>query len=174
MSRTAAVDENDVLLATAVWLRRKKWNIRRISPASGQIKGEDYRIAIGRVLSNKIADQSRTISHTLESRIIANSGPDIIAQKDSVTWAIECKGPDPAGTRRQEDAIASSICEYGFDWYGIGSPVNRVGLALPRTPAWQEFARGWLSKELRKRLDVWILWSIPSERGFVAVAEAPG
>ena len=150
--------ENDVLIATALWLKDRGAILFKCSPASGlgiDLQAEKKRL------------REALLSDGYENEIIMEStGPDVFAflkEKEEV-WKVECKGAGmgtPQTQRNNFDRALASVVSY----FRESTPKLsvRLGLALPETHAYLNQLKR-VHKDLRKRLDLWILLLDPQDR----------
>lgn len=138
--------EIDVIIWTALYLHRQRWNIKTISIPTG--RGLDAR-------QQKEELEKKFVEGGIPMTGIRfhSSGPDIIAQKGKEVWKVECKSLGkwkPQTVRNQFDRALSSAVSY-FD-----GEATRIGLALPMEYAFRGFVRGRVPKALRIALNLWV------------------
>jgi hypothetical protein len=106
MSEITQVAENDVLIATALWLVNRGFVLKMCSPVKGQ--GINYRSDIKR-LHDSLFHAGVSYRDLPE---ITSSGPDISGySKDlSESWKVECKGSGKGRTTTQQFRSRAGEC----------------------------------------------------------------
>ena len=152
------IPENDVLIATVLWLKDRGAIPLMCSLASGL--GIDLQAEEKRLREALSADGYEN------DIIMGSTGPDVFAfskEKEEV-WKVECKGAGtgtPQTQRNNFDRALASVVTY----FRESTPKLsvRLGLALPETRTFLNQLKH-VHKDLRKRLDLWILLLDPQDR----------
>lgn len=169
------LDENDILTAVTKWLLAEGWSVTHLSTARGQPKGAAYQ----RKVSADLVELTSTPLHDPGLPGLATGpmdrgeGPDVVATNAGVTWAIEAKARVGSQGVNRDYALSSVVASYGFRWYSL-TPINRLGIAVPKTRDWERFRSEWLSPALREKLDLWVLWVTGQDGSLAVLPEPPG
>ena len=159
------VPEIEVLIATSLWLHSEGWRIESVSIARGQ--GIDTE-ADKQKLRAKLSEAQVPIDHVQFN----SSGADITAQKDSITWRIECKGlggGTPQTLRNNFDRTLASTVSYFDRRNGL-----IVGLAMPIDYNYISLIRSKIPQALREAINLWILLYNPDQKSIDAYAPNNG
>jgi hypothetical protein len=147
------VSETDVLIAVALWLNERAWTIRSVSPAKNQEKGSVAQV--GRYMEAELKRHGIEIKPQGADPKLRSNGPDIVAEKGSVRWAIQCKG-STFGTR--DWVFADGLFHTLKDWhehYRMTKQSGLFGYALPRYEYEPQLRLDPITF-IRKRFDIWV------------------
>lgn len=138
MKDKQCVEEIQVIIGVAKWLRSQGWTVDTVSVPHGQ--GLDTQTHKNQIKS--IFPEVR----------FSSKGPDILARRGDELWRIESKGlgniAAPTLKNNFDRAVASAVSYY--DRKGM-----QVGLALPE--AYRKHIAQKLPRALRKALNMWLL-----------------
>ena len=181
MATSGSCEENDVLVAAALWLVARGFQIKRLSPAGG--KGIDSDES-----KSQIASAFEREGLHLSPNEFVRDGADIVAQSDSELWQVECKGYQNGNTTQThrnnfDRALASVVSYYIENQSDLSVPRRRksreellvelrhlddvptqahqrtcyLALSLPATEDYVRELRRRVCKPLRRCLKLWIL-----------------
>jgi hypothetical protein len=153
-----------VLIATLIVLCREDWTITGISlPAGQRDLGGDSRV------------QKEYLEHCLDQEagpmpglVYRHTGPDIIASRGGAVWKIECKGlgeGEAQTLKTNFDRSVASVVSYFDDTPGL-----RLGLAFPDGQVYKKLVQQRLPRELRRALNLWLLWCDTEEYKIDAIS----
>ncbi len=164
------VSENDVVIATAVWLAKRGVHTTRVC-------------LITPVASTRYEDQRRlrealvAAGEDATNLWCAKDGADIGAVSETEYWQVECKGTGTGVQSTQRNnvdrAVASAVSyfasaeELGSDCAGR-TPV--LGLALPASREYTALLRRRVRPSLCRALNMWLILCDPSTLEVTAVA----
>lgn len=139
--------EQELLIATTVWLVRNGWNVEAISVARGHgLPPVDYQ-------KEEIRKALSAENVPFDERIFKPYGPDIVAQSHEGIWKIECKGLGKGRSqthRNNFDRAVASVVSY-FD-----DPRTRLGLAVANDYLWVYHFGERLPRALREATNLWV------------------
>ena len=155
MTQAKTVGEVDVLLATTVFLLKRK-----ITPYQ-------FSIPRGRGIDTKATQALILQAFQNIDRMPAfySSGPDVLGISKSEWWQIECKGSGTGKKQTQRNnfdrALASVVSYYEEDTKRLPDKFKNanpfLGLALPATSEYLAELTRRVRMSLRRRLNLWIL-----------------
>jgi len=138
------VFETNVLIATAKWLKSNGWDIINVSIINAEKKQ----------LKPKLVTEFIRSGIPINTQMFKSSGPDIIAQRNTLKWKIECKGltSGEPGTKRENfsRALASTVS------YFEGLKDDRIGIAMP--DYYRSLVSIKISDALRQVLNLWVFF----------------
>ena len=170
-----SVKENDVLIAAAGWLLKRKIWPYHCSVAGG--KGIDYSSEKERVI-NFLRPFQKVFKEPPEKfPSFSKHGPDILgldlrsslkdAKEQEICpenfewWQIECKGSGDGKQSTQRNnfdrGVASVVSYYGPSPTEFRNFKPHLGFALPNTEYFKDLLKTRLKRPLRTRLDLWVL-----------------
>ena len=152
------VTEPQVLLATLVWLLKRRVLPYRFSISGGTREERES-------LKADILKWYAGAFKTLDKPVFSQGGPDIEAISSSELWRIECKGIGKGSPQTQSskfnDALAGAVSYYTDKTEEIGPDLKEralfLGLALPDTDKYMKELKRRVRNPLRQRLNLWIL-----------------
>jgi len=164
------ISENDVVIATTVWLARRGIRPIRVclvTPVTGTRYEDKQRLQAA--LAAEGIDPSNLHAVT--------TGPDIIAKSAEEYWQVECKGVGSGVQSTQRNnfdrALASTVSYFGSA-VEIGVECeNRqpvLGLALPKSRDYIAQLRRRVRPSLRRTINLWLLLYEPSTGKVESVA----
>lgn len=164
------VSENDVVIATAVWMAKRGVRVTRaclITPVTGN-RYDDQR---------RLKEALTAAGMDATGLWCSNDGADLVGVSDTEYWQVECKGTGSGVQSTQRNnfdrALASTVSyfasqdEIGSDC-GTRTPV--LALALPSSRDYVAQLRRRVRPSLRKALNMWIVLCDPSSLAITAVA----
>ncbi len=163
---TVRISENDVLIATTLWLVDRGGFYFQCSPARGQ--GTNYQDDTERLRATLL---SAGVSKELIT--MRPNGQDVVAFSKTEFWQIECKGAGggkQSTQRNNFDRALASVVSYFEDSDETTNYHTRLGLALPATPTYLHLLNERVRKPLRKRLNLWVLLFDPLTKSICAVS----
>lgn len=156
VSTDNSVSEIEVIIATTKFLIERDVTPYQFSIPSGQ--GIDYQKG-----KQRIAKAFEAIGHNPS---FVSSGPDIIGISQTEWWHIECKGYGKGTSQTHRNnfdrALASTVSYFGSDSSVLPEEFKRtnqfLGLSLPLTDDFYHQVKSRITPELRKTLNLWILF----------------
>jgi hypothetical protein len=174
MTDNTVIPEIDVLVATSLWLYRRKLLPYQFSIARG--RGIDGAV-------NKEHLRAKLAAAGLPSGFISftGDGPDVVAISKTEWWQVECKGVGTGKSQTQRNnfdrALASVVSYYGAplpelpeEFHGLPEAQPRLGLAIPAARDYLRELNRRVRAPLRQRLNLWVLLYEPSSGEIRAVS----
>jgi hypothetical protein len=173
MPSTQPVAENEVLLATALWLHSRRVLPLQFSVATGQ-----------RIDAEAAKEQIRAAltAAGVPAPLIrfASDGPDFLGISRGEWWQVECKGAGVGVQSTQRNnfdrGLASVVSYFGEplpqlpeEFAALRSAAPHLGLALPATPDYLRELRRRVRQPLRRALNLWVLLYSTGSRAITAV-----
>lgn len=164
------VSENDVVIATAVWLAERGVRTTHaclITPVSGNRYDDQRRLREALTTAGVDATNLRC----------ATDGADIVAVSDREYWQVECKGTGSGVQSTQRNnfdrALASAVsCFASREEIGdhCAGRTPLLALALPASKDYMGHIRRRIRPSLRRSLNMWLVLCDPSTLEVRAVA----
>lgn len=174
MTGNASIPEIDVLVASSLWLYRRKllpyqFSIARGHGINGALSTENLRVRL------------QNIGLPWEAMTLTADGPDIVAISKSEWWQVECKGAGVGKSQTPRNnfdrALASVVSYYGAplpelpeEFHAVTQAQPYLGLAIPATRDYLRELSRRVRPPLRQRLNLWILLYKPSSGEVRAVS----
>jgi hypothetical protein len=154
---TQIVPEIDILIGTTKWLISKNWHIMTLSIPHGQGINSS---SVGNSLKTELSQ----IGIDIRNIRLKSSGEDILAQRENISWKIECKGLT-GGTlqtiKNNFDRAVASVVSYYTQKENLW-----LGIALPDSEVYKKYVQAKLPKSLREATNLWVLFYLSKNEVF--------